>query len=72
MDKPTANLRKLIEEREINLMTLSHRTGIAYQVLFDSLRNNKRERSLRAGEYCMICAALGISADEYGGHASKS
>lgn len=53
-------LTKEIEERGINLSWLSRCTNISYMNLYDSFKNKKRNRTLKASEFIIICQELGI------------
>lgn len=58
MDIPTRNLGKYVRDKGFNLSKLSRKTGIPYMALYDSLVNEKRDRSLRVDEYLKMCKHL--------------
>lgn len=57
----TKNLAKYVGNKAINLSAMSRATGIAYSVLYDSLANKSRERSLSVDEAIIICKFLGVN-----------
>lgn len=60
MDIPTRNLGKYVRDKGFNLSELSRKTGVPYMALYDSLANEKRDRSLRVDEYLRVCKHLGL------------
>lgn len=60
MDLPTRNLGSYIKEKGFNLSEISRKTGIPYRTLYDSLANKGVDRSLRAGEYLVVCKHLEV------------
>lgn len=59
MDISTRNLGKYVRDKGFNLSELSRKTGVPYMALYDSLANEKRDRSLRVDEYLRVCKHLG-------------
>lgn len=60
MSAVTKNLSRYIEKRGFNLAKISEGTGIPYSALYSSLRDKKRERSLRDDELIAVCVFIGI------------
>ena len=60
MSTVTKNLSRYIEKRGFNLSKISEATGIPYSALYSSLRDKKRERSLRDDELIAVCIFIGI------------
>lgn len=58
MDIPTRNLGRYVRDKGFNLSELSRKTGVPYMALYDSLINEKRDRSLRVDEYLKVCNHL--------------
>ena len=58
MDIPTRNLGRYVRDKGFNLSELSRKTGVPYMALYDSLVNEKRDRSLRVDEYLKVCNHL--------------
>ncbi|WP_418539725.1 helix-turn-helix domain-containing protein [Massilistercora timonensis] len=58
MDIPTRNLGRYVRDKGFNLSELSRKTGVPYMALYDSLINEKRDRSLRVDEYLKVCSHL--------------
>lgn len=54
----TRNIATYVETYNIDIKKMSKATGIQYEALYDSLRNNKRSRPLRADEFMSVCSYL--------------
>lgn len=61
----TKRLAAYIELKGIDIKQISKGTGIAYEALYDSLRNKNRNRPLRADEYFAICRFLEKDPSEF-------
>lgn len=58
LDIPTRNLGLYVRDKGFNLSELSRKTGVPYMALYDSLVNERRDRSLRVDEYLKVCKHL--------------
>lgn len=57
-DNATRRVSEYIEEKGLNIMNLSRKTGVPYGILQRSVV--RRERDLRADEFLKICEFLQI------------
>ena len=57
-DKLEKNIGDYIKRKGINLSEMARRTGIPYQMLYDSLINPARDRQLRGIELIAVCQFL--------------
>lgn len=56
----TKTLAEIAEKKKVNIRWLSSVTGLPYMNLYNSLKNTKRNRELRADELLLICDAIGV------------
>lgn len=56
----TKTLAEIVKKEKVNITWLSSVTRIPYMNLYNSLKNSKRERELRADELLLICDAIGV------------
>lgn len=61
MDIQTRRVGEYVLEKGINLKKMSRDTDIPYISIYDSLRNDSRDRELRVGEFFKICEFLGVN-----------
>lgn len=60
MDGATKQISEYIREKGFNLSEIARRTNVPYMALYDSLMNEKRDRSLRVDEFLTLCKHLGL------------
>ena len=65
MDTVTKNLSRYVKEKGINIAKMSRDTGIPYVSLYDSLINEKRDRSIRGQELMDVCEFLGADPRDF-------
>lgn len=61
----TKNLAEYAKERAINLSAMARATGIPYSVLYASLGDRNRERSLSIDEAIVICKFLDVDPRDF-------
>ncbi len=61
----TKNLAKYTKEKAINLSAMARATGIQYPVLYASLGDKNRDRTLSVDEAIIICKFLGVDPREF-------
>ena len=58
MDGATKQISEYIREKGFNLSEIAKKTNVPYMSLYDSLMNEKRDRSLRVDEFLTLCKHL--------------
>lgn len=71
MDTPTRNLSLYVKEKGINLAKMARDTGIPYMALYSSLLDDKRNRTLKAGELVDICKFIGKNPMDFAEESQK-
>lgn len=54
------NLGDYLRKERVNLSEVARKTGIAYELLYDSLMNKNRTREIRGKELLAVCGFLNV------------